>query len=210
MKIKHVLVILFAMSLLAAASHAAAVAACDPNTITVLKLDNRAVKEQDKYWGNPDYFGTTITYMLAFKMMWATGKPVKVADVKSADVMKVQDIPDPDAIRVALGDSPSCLIALGSVDQAVIFTKKSVNVVKGNKKFEIDAKLKLSVVDLAAGATKFSDTYSEEHETSTLIEQLSNTDKVLYFPSDPVEAGGNPLGVPFSRIFNKFCKKVLE
>lgn len=212
MKMKLVFTAFFAVSLLAAAASRArgTEAACDPNTITVLKLENRAVREQDKYWGSPDYFGNTLTYMLAFKLMWATGKAVKVADVKSEDVMKVQDIADPDAIRAALGENPSCYVALGAVDKAVIYTKKSADILKGRKKFQIDAKMKLTLVDLAAGAVKFGDTYSEMHETSALVEALSDNDKILYFPSDPVEAGGNPLGIPFSRIFNKFCKKVIE
>jgi hypothetical protein len=212
MRMKSIRIVMLALSLFAVASAraAAADAACNPNAIAVAGLDNNAVAETDKYWGAPADFGNTITYVLAFKLMWATGKPVTVINAKSLTLMGAQDLPDIAAVKKALGENPACKVVLGSIDQAIITTKKSRSLLQGKKKFTIVVKMRLELVDLAQDKTVINETFTNEHETTTLLQEFSNNNKLLFFPNDPVEAGGNPLGVPFSRIFNTFGKKLLE
>jgi len=214
MKIRGLLIAAVAAGMFFAVSGAGALAqeaaACDPGAAAVLTLQNKAVTQIDKYWGDPLYFGGTITHVLAFKLMWTSGKSVRVSPAKSEDVMKLEGIADVDAVRAALGENPPCHAVLGVIEQAVVDTKKSANVLVGQKKFFITAKVRLMLVDVAQGKVELNESYTNEHETSTLLEALSDSHKTLYFPLDPVEAGGNPLGIPFSRVFTNFSKRAIE
>jgi hypothetical protein len=183
---------------------------CSKGVIYIASLENKAVLTQDKYWGDPLLFDDVTTYILAYKLMWMTRRPVIVLDIASKYVTK-DGKPDLDAVNKAIGGEPQgCWLVYGEVTQAEIATKKlGIAGVGAKKKYKISVRVHLTLADINTGKIKLDDDFNGYHETSTIqAEDTANPDKRPSFTEDPVEAGGDALGIPFSRIYNSFSDRI--
>jgi len=182
---------------------------CGNGAIYITTLDNSAVHDMDKYWGNPKDFGRVASYILAYKLMWITGKPVIVLDKPTDELMTSDGSPNVEKAKELQGDMPASCIVLGQITSAVIETKRVFKPGESRKKYRISVKVRLVLIDAKTGEVKLDAPYSEYHETSLLEqENINNADKRPGFSMDPVEAGGSALGVPFSRIFGRFARSI--
>ena len=212
---KTLLVFVAAAAILAASASVAGAASapaqdCSKGVIYIAQLENKAVLAQDKYWGDPTLFDDVTTYILAYKLMWLTRRPVIVLNIGSKSVEK-DDKVDLDTINKAIDGEPiGCWLVYGEVTQADIATKKmGIAGVGAKKKYKISVRAHLTLADMSTGQKLLDSDFNGYHETSTIqAEDTANPDKRPSFTSDPVEAGGGALGIPFSRIFNSFADRI--
>lgn len=191
----------------AAGTRAQETTACDPNLIVVAGLENRVFTEPDKYWGDPSDFGNTAAWILAFRLMLDTKRPVVVVSAPKMPVF-VGDGVDIEAARFAAGFAGGCTLVVGAVTQAVVDTKRTVNLMEQSKKFNISTTARLAMVDLRSGKTVINAVFDGNHETSSMIYEILDKDKHYIFSIDPIMAGGSPLGVPFLRMYHTFGMQV--
>ena len=184
--------------------------ACDKNVIYIAQAQNHAIEDYDRYWGYPEDFTKTISYMIAFRLMYETGKTVKVLERSEIHLFGDEDgsMLDIEAAKKLPGVADGCYIVSGIVREAVIDTSRSLKLAFGKKKFDIYSQMHLVLADISTGKTLVSDGYLGRHETSTMPNELWNRDRRQFFPTDPVEAGGNAMGIPFSRISQDFARAV--
>ncbi len=185
---------------------------CDKNVIYVAHMENRAIQEYDRYWGYPEDFSKTVTYMIAFRLMYETGKTIKIIDASESslfgsDEEELLNIADAKKLT-GVGDG--CYIVAGMINTAVVDTSRSLKLAIGRKKFDIYSTMHLAMADISTDKILVSDGYLGKHETSSMPNDLINRDRRQFFPTDPVEAGGNALGIPFSRISFDFARSVKQ
>ena len=208
MKARHLFLFALLVAIAAASSaQAQEAAACNPDIIVVAGLENRVFTEPDKYWGDPADFGNTAAWILAFRLMLDTKRPVVVVSAPKMPVF-VGDEVDLEAARFAAGFAGGCTLVVGAVTQAIVDTKRTVNLMEQSKKFNISTTARLAMVDLRSGKTVINAVFDGNHETSSIIYEILDKDKHYVFSIDPIMAGGSPLGVPFTRMYHTFGMQV--
>jgi hypothetical protein len=185
---------------------------CEKNVIYVAHMENRAIQEYDRYWGYPEDFSKTVTYMIAFRLMYETGKTIKILDASETSLFgsDEEELLNVDNAKKLPGVGDGCYIVAGIISEAVVDTSRSLKLAIGRKKFDIYSTMQLAMADVSTGKVLVSDGYLGKHETSTMPNDLINRDRRQFFPTDPVEAGGNALGIPFSRISFDFARSVKQ
>jgi len=185
---------------------------CDKDIIYVTHIENRAIQDYDRYWGYPEDFSKTVTFMIAFRLMYETGKTIKIVNASESSLFGADEeelFNAADAKKLdGVGDG--CYIVAGYISEAVVDTSRSLKLAIGRKKYDIYSAMHLAFADLSNDKILVSDGYVGKHETSTMPNELINRDRRQFFPTDPVEAGGNALGIPFSRISFDFARSVKQ
>jgi len=202
------LAIVAAAAVFAPAAKAADV--CDPGKLTVLTLDNQAVLEIDKYWGNPRDFEKATTFILAARLLADSGKYVRVVNAPGISLFNSDKRINIEAVGKAAGEDAGCFVAVGAVTEAIVDTSRSAKLPMIKKKFKIRAAARLALVDLREEKELFNDLFVGSHETSDLPTEFLDAHKQQDLPIDPVQAGGSGMGIPFSRMFTQYSKKALE
>ncbi len=185
---------------------------CDKNVIYVTQIENRAIQDYDRYWGYPEDFSKTVTFMIAFRLMYETGKTIKIISAAESSLFSAdeEELFNAAEAKKLNGVGDGCYIVAGYIAEAVVDTSRSLKLAIGRKKYDIYSAMHLAFADLSTDKILVSDGYVGKHETSTMPNELINRDRRQFFPTDPVEAGGNALGIPFSRISFDFARSVKQ
>ncbi len=209
---------------------------CDPGIIYVATLENKAIRQIDKFWGRPEDIGKTTAGILAHVLLTDTGTLVAMAG--DADGIPVSSSTDPkSAAKSLLDGKQGCFVAFGSIDRALVYahnvykfkptvsagvsTKRqddsgdkdwydylSENVQPGHirRKLKIETASHLYLYDRRSDSIVIDMTIDGKHETSVKEYESTDKDKRITLSSNPSEASGSQVGIPFVRMFDDFAK----